>query len=131
MRLKNPLNHAVALSTIVMTTLFAACSIETSTRSVTEATLRRVTTILNECSEGSALASVSLSPYECLSNYSEKNGVPLEALTRDAYGQLLVLEKSKKCTTILFCGPYSTGKNRFDDCGRGDDLVLASCRVSW
>lgn len=131
MRLENFLSYAVVLSIIVVTAPFAACSIETSTRSVTEATLRRVTTILDNCSAGATSETTYRSPAECLSNYAEKNEIPLEALIRDAYGQLLVLEKSEKCATILFCGPYSTGENRLDDCGRADDLVLASCRAGW
>lgn len=107
------------------------CSIETSTRSVTEATLRRSTAILEDCSAKTEPKAIDVSPAECLSDYARKNGVPLEALTRDAYGQPLVLARSEKCAAVPFCGPYSTGENRADDCGRGDDLFLRSCRASW
>lgn len=121
----------ISLAAILLVVV-AACSIKTSSESVTEATLRRSTAILEHCSANARSEPLGrVDPAECLSNYADKNGVPLEALTRDAFGQSLVLERSEVCAEAEYCGPYSTGSDRVDNCGKGDDLILPSCKPAW
>ncbi len=115
---------------IFLTALFSGliqsgCTLETSERSITESVLRRSAEIIRECSQ--RIGDSSPNPHDCLSHYSSKYEVPIEALDRDAFGHLLVLEPSENCDHSKFCGPYSKGPDGVDSCGLGDDIVLRSC----
>lgn len=88
--------------------------------------------MLGQCAlEAGAQPRSATDPMSCIHEYAKNNDIPISVLTKDAFGQTLILERTGACGDNRFCGPYSIGANGVDECGKGDDLVLRSCREGW
>lgn len=100
----------------------SGCTLSVSKASVTEAKLRRIDKILFWC-ESSGVKSDSLG---CIHEYVKENLSPdvMDGIIRDAYGQEIILNVSERCSLISTRVPYSSGPNRIDECGGGDDISL-------
>ena len=117
---------AVCTMTAVLTA--TGCSLTTTQRSTTIAQLKSVSATLDECRQQGLFDRNALS---CLIADARRKGIPEESLkyvNEDSYGSKLVLETGTVCAGVAYCGPYSKGPNRQDDCGKGDDVVLKTCR---
>lgn len=88
--------------------------------------------MLEQCAlQAGAQPRSAIDPMSCIHEYAKDNGIPVSILTKDAFGQTLILERTEACGDKRFCGPYSLGANGVDECGNGDDLVLRTCREAW
>jgi hypothetical protein len=98
-----------------------ACTLQTSKKSVTDAKLRRIVSILNNCSNTQTNENLKV----CINNYADKNGVSVDAIMMDAYGEPIVLKAAQSCKRS--CEPYSKGPDKTDDCSYNDDIIINQC----
>lgn len=98
------------------------CTLSVSKSSVTEAKLRRIDKILIWC-KSSGVKSNSIG---CIREYVKENLSPdvMDGIIHDAYGQEIILDVSERCSLTSPRVPYSSGPNRIDECGGGDDIAL-------
>lgn len=82
-------------------------------------TLRRVDLALSQCRMSSEPPT---SNADCISKIASARSVDRRMYTLDWYGGVIVLDQSQECSGKKFISPYSTGPNRTDECGEGDDF---------
>lgn len=67
------------------------------------------------------------SAWTCLQQLRQMTAAANPVRWHDGFGRPLQLSVSSKCWRVSFCGAYSAGRDRIDDCGAGDDLPLPGC----
>lgn len=102
----------------VLLYLFFSLSLTTSKGSIDKATLVRVKGIIDSCPEGAFDSNI-----DCIGEFSDRTGYPVDAILMDSGGNSVVVDSSG-CQESDVKVPYSTGRNGVDECGNGDDIKL-------
>lgn len=89
----------------------------------TRVQLTKLEWALQPCDTHRPLASAG----SCLQQLRQMTGAANPIRWHDGFGTPLQLSVSSKCWRVPFCGAYSAGPDRSDDCGAGDDLPLPRC----
>jgi hypothetical protein len=111
------------LGFLLISAIFSSCTERVSQHSITTAKLKRVAGALSKC-EPRPISEAEIDA--CLRSYARENAIADSMINQiiliDGYGGKIVVTPSKSCYSKNPKIPYSTGKNRVDECGGGDDV---------
>lgn len=100
-----------------------SCSETLSQDSVTRARLKRVRAIISDCQPHPVSGNDIMS---CIHVYAKENSIDDsmvdQIILTDGFGGEIIVIPNALCASRKPIVPYSTGKNRVDECGAGDDI---------